>query len=54
VRIIGDEYLEKNFTGRSYCEQKGIELYFNERDYRFSSSSLRKGVAEKEAVKDRV
>jgi glycerol-3-phosphate cytidylyltransferase len=54
VRIIGDEYREKDFTGRSYCEQKGIELYFNERDHRFSSSSLRKGVAEKEAVKDRV
>jgi glycerol-3-phosphate cytidylyltransferase len=54
VRIIGDEYKEKNFTGRSYCEEKGIELYFNERDHRFSSSSLRKGVAEKEAVKDRV
>jgi glycerol-3-phosphate cytidylyltransferase len=54
VRIIGDEYKEKNFTGRSYCEEKGIQLYFNGRDHRFSSSSLRKGVAEKEAVKDRV
>ena len=49
VRIIGDEYKEKNFTGRSYCEQKGIELYYNVRDHRFSSSSLRKEVAEKEA-----
>jgi glycerol-3-phosphate cytidylyltransferase len=25
VRIIGDEYKEKNFTGRSYCEEKGIQ-----------------------------
>jgi glycerol-3-phosphate cytidylyltransferase len=48
VRIIGDEYREKNFTGRSYCEEKGIELYFNGRDHRFSSSSLRKVVADKE------
>ncbi len=48
VRIIGDEYKEKNFTGRSYCEQKGIELYFNVRDHRFSSTSLRKEVTEKE------
>ena len=48
VRIIGDEYKEKNFTGRSYCEQKGIELYFNVRDHRFSSSNLRKEVTEKE------
>jgi glycerol-3-phosphate cytidylyltransferase len=52
VRIIGDEYREKDFTGRSYCEQKGIELYFNGRDHRFSSSSLRKEVAEKELEKN--
>lgn len=51
VRIIGEEYREKNFTGRSYCEEKGIELYFNLRDHRFSSSSLRKEVAEKELRK---
>jgi glycerol-3-phosphate cytidylyltransferase len=51
VRIIGDEYREKNFTGREYCESKGIELYFNKRDHRFSSSGLRKVVAEKEALK---
>lgn len=51
VRIIGDEYKEKNFTGRTYCEEKGIDLYFNKRDHRFSSSSLRKEVAEKELKK---
>ncbi len=51
VRILGDEYREKNFTGREYCEFKGIQLYFNTRDHRFSSSGLRKVVAEKEALK---
>lgn len=51
VRIIGDEYKDKNFTGRTYCEEKGIVLYFNVRDHRFSSSSLRKEVAEKELQK---
>ena len=51
VRIIGDEYKDKNFTGRSYCEEKGIVLYFNVRDHRFSSSSLRKEVTEKELLK---
>ncbi len=49
VRIVGDEYAKKDFTGRKYCEEKGIELYFNSRDHRFSSSGLRKEVAEKEA-----
>ena len=44
VRIIGDEYKEKNYTGRGYCEEKGIEIYYNFRDHRFSSSGLRKQV----------
>ena len=44
VRIIGVEYKEKNFTGRVYCEGKGIEIYYNSRDHRFSSSGLRKQV----------
>jgi glycerol-3-phosphate cytidylyltransferase len=44
VRIIGDEYKEKNFTGRTYCEEKRIERYYNSRDHRFSSSGLRKQV----------
>lgn len=48
VRIIGDEYKDKNFTGRKYCEEKGIEIYYNKREHRFSSSGLRKEVAEKE------
>lgn len=52
VRILGDEYKDKNFTGRAYCESKGIELYYNRRDHRFSSSALRKEVADKEAGKE--
>ena len=51
VRILGDEYKDKNFTGRAYCEEKGIELYYNRRDHRFSSSGLRKEVAQKESGK---
>lgn len=49
VRIVGDEYEDRDFTGRDYCEERGIELYFNTRDHRFSSSGLRKIVAAKEA-----
>ena len=44
VRIIGVEYKDKNFTGKEYCEEKGIEIYYNSRDHRFSSSGLRKQV----------
>ena len=44
VRIVGEEYSEKKYTGRTYCEEKGIEIYYNSRDHRFSSSGLRKQV----------
>lgn len=51
VRIVGEEYKDKSFTGRQYCEEKGIELYYNSRDHRFSSSGLRRIVADKEKKK---
>ena len=44
VRILGEEYREKEFTGRDICKQRDIELYFNKRDHRFSSSDLRKRI----------
>lgn len=51
VRILGDEYKDKDFTGRDYCENAGIRLVFNTRDHRFSSSGLRKEVYECECLK---
>jgi len=48
IRIIGEEYENKDFTGRAYCEANGIELYFNKRDHRFSSTNLRKIVFDSE------
>lgn len=44
VRILGDEYKDKDFTGREVCDKLNIDLYFNNRDHRFSSSNLRKSV----------
>jgi len=46
VRILGEEYRDKTFTGRAICAKRGIELYFNKRDHRFSTSDLRKRVCE--------
>ena len=48
VRILGEEYKEKNFTGKDICESRGINLIFNGRDHSFSSTSLRKRVYEEE------
>lgn len=47
VRIVGEEYRDKNFTGRTLCEENGIDLYFNKRNHRFSSSGLRREVVNK-------
>lgn len=46
VRIIGAEYKDTDFTGRSTCASRGIEIYFNKRDHRFSTSDLRRRVYE--------
>jgi len=46
IRILGDEYREKDFTGKDICKRRDIALYFNKRDHRFSSSDLRKRVTE--------
>lgn len=42
VRILGEEYKDKEFTGRELCDRLGIQLYFNKRNHDFSSSELRK------------
>tara|TARA_Y100001935_G_C17288600_1_gene501893 strand:- start:389 stop:805 length:417 start_codon:yes stop_codon:yes gene_type:complete len=44
VRILGEEYRDKDFTGKDICRKREIELYFNKRDHRFSSSDLRERV----------
>jgi len=44
VRILGEEYKSKTFTGRAICLKRGIELYYNKRDHRFSTSDLRERV----------
>jgi glycerol-3-phosphate cytidylyltransferase len=44
VRILGEEYKNGKFTGRAICAKRGIELFFNKREHRFSSTDLRKRV----------
>jgi len=52
VRILGQEYREKDFTGKDECKKRNIQLYFNKRDHRFSSSDLRKRVANQENLNE--
>ena len=41
VRILGEEYKRDTFTGRAICSARNIELHYNKRDHRFSSTELR-------------
>ena len=50
VRILGEEYKDKDFTGRDICKSREIKLYFNVRDHRFSTSELRKRTIDNETL----
>ncbi len=45
VRILGEEYKDINFTGKQTCIDRNIDLYYNSRTHRFSSTELRNRVA---------
>jgi glycerol-3-phosphate cytidylyltransferase len=51
VRILGQEYEDTDFTGRSECWERGIELYFNKREHSFSTTELRQRVVAAEINK---
>jgi len=42
VRIVGSDYIGKDFTGRQFCYDNNIEIYYNRRKHNFSTSELRK------------
>jgi len=51
VRIIGEEYKDKDFTGKQICEERGIKIWYNSRSHRFSSSELRQRTYQSEMNK---
>jgi glycerol-3-phosphate cytidylyltransferase len=44
VKVMGEEYKGKDFTGKQICKDRGIKMVYNGRDHSFSSTSLRKRV----------
>ena len=51
VRILGEEYKDKKFTGKDICQKRGIKLVYNKRDHDFSTSSLRERIYIQESNK---
>jgi glycerol-3-phosphate cytidylyltransferase len=46
VRVLGDEYKNKEFTGKDIAKKRSSKIVYNGRDHSFSSTSLRKRVYE--------
>jgi len=44
VRIIGADYIDKDFTGKAEMDNLGIKTYYNRRDHAFSTTNLRNRV----------
>ena len=42
VRIIGEEYKDKDFTAKKICYKRKIDIIYNKRDHSFSSTDLKK------------
>jgi len=40
-RFIGEEYQGKDFTGKQICVDRNIDIIYNSRTHRFSSTELR-------------
>lgn len=51
IRIIGEEYEGKEFTGKHICEERGVKIWYNSRKHRFSSSELRQRTYQSELNK---
>jgi glycerol-3-phosphate cytidylyltransferase len=51
IRFLSEEYLNRDFTGKQYCIQNGIELYYHKREHDYSSTELRNRVYELEKQK---
>lgn len=52
IRFLSDEYIDRDFTGKQYCVDSGIELYYHKRKHTFGSSELRRRVYEMERLKE--
>ena len=44
IRFLSEEYLNRDFTGKQYCIDNGIELHYHKRGHAFSSTELRNRV----------
>jgi len=49
-RILGVEYIDRDFTGKQICIDRNIKIVYNSRNHDFSSSELRARIAKLENI----
>ena len=52
IRFLSEEYLNRDFTGKHYCLENGIELFYHKRKHDYSSSELRARTVKLEREKE--
>ena len=50
VRFVGADYIGKDFTGKSICEELGIKIIYNKRNHKLSSTELRERIKVAEGI----
>jgi len=51
VRIIGEEYRDKEFTAKNICKERNIDIQYNKREHNFSTTELRKRIRKDDSTK---
>ena len=54
IRFLSDEYLNRDFTGKQWCIDNGIEIHYHKRSHVYSSSELRDRTVKLENKKAKV
>lgn len=52
VRFLSEEYIGRDFTGKNYCVENGIEIVYHRRRHTYSTTELRRRVAAAEREKE--
>jgi glycerol-3-phosphate cytidylyltransferase len=51
IRFLSEEYKDRDFTGKQYCIDNGIDLFFHLRRHKYSSTEIRNRVYDLENQK---
>lgn len=48
IRFLGEEYKNRDYTGKQWCIDNGIEIWYHKRSHDYSSTELRRRAADAE------